>query len=139
MHERLDLTVYIDGSPEASQCMCYLRRIGCPGPWNRFHKIKVYIRPLYHLQFAKYVPNVIDALEMVWRLLRSHLHATDKGLWQEIELLCNASVLHWDGRSIWLEEGWWRPEDQIRLRELIQVNGIWTPILRFDANLRFLS
>ena len=138
MRERLDLTVQIEGGPEADQCMYYLHRIGCPGPWNRFHKIKIYIRPLHHVQFAKYVPNVIDALEMVWRSLRSHLDATDKGLWQEIELICNANILHWDGRSIWLKAGWWRPEDQIRLRELIQVNGMWTPILRFDANLRFL-
>jgi hypothetical protein len=139
MHERLDLTVYIEGGPGASEYMCHLRRIGCPGPWNRFHKIKIYLRPPHRVWHAAYMPSMINTLEMVWRLLRSHLHTTDKGLWQQVELICNANIPDWDRRSIWSTAGWWHPKYQIRLRELIQVNDMWTPILRFDANLRYLS
>ena len=140
MHERLDLTIYIEGDPEASQCMHHLRRIGCPGPWNRFRKIKICLRPVRHIWLSACVPNMIDALKLVWGLLHSHLPATDKGLWQEVELFCcDPNIAYWDRPSIWPTPHWWRPEYQIRLRDSIQVNYPWTPILRFDANLRFLS
>ena len=139
MHERLNLTVYIEGDSGDTQCMYHLRRIGCPGPWNRFRKIKICLRPLHHIWFAECVPNAIDALKEVWRLLHSHLRAKGKGRWQQIELFCNADIPYWDGRSIWSTPYWWRLEHRIRLRDLLQLNDTWTPILRFDANLRFLS
>lgn len=139
MYERLDLISHIGYDPKASKCMSHLRRIGCPGPWNRFRKIKIYLRPLHHIWFSHWVPKVIDALQTVWRLLHSHLHATDKGLWQEIELLCNPGMPCWERWSHWPTICRWRPEHQTRLRDLLQVNGPWTPVLRFDAKLRFLS
>jgi hypothetical protein len=139
MHERLDLTIYIEGDPGAKQCMRHLRRIGCPGPWNQFRKIKIRLRPLHHIWFTECVPNVIDALNGVWRLLHSHLRAKDKGLWQQIELFCDTDAPYWDQQSVWLITYWWRPEHRICLRDLIQTNDTLTPILRFDANLRFLS
>jgi hypothetical protein len=135
MHERLNLTVYIEGDPGAARCMYHLRRIGCPGPWNRFRKIKICLRPLDQIWLEECMPNVIDALKEVWSLLHSRLHAKGKGCWQQIELSCNADVPYWDGRSILC---WWRQQHWIRVRDFLQFNGTCTPILRYDANLRLL-
>jgi hypothetical protein len=81
VHERLNLTVDIVGDRGAAGCMYHLRRIGCSGPWNRFRKIKTFLRPLDQIWFTQRVPNVIDDLKEVWKLLRSHLRAKDKGCW----------------------------------------------------------
>jgi hypothetical protein len=132
MHERLNLTIYIEGDPGATECMYQLRRIGCPGPWNQFHKIKICLRPLRRIWSTECVPNLTDALTEVWRLLHSHLRAKGKGRWQQIELFCN-------GLSIWSTLYWLRPEHWISLRDRLQLNDTRTPTLRFDANLRILS
>ena len=135
MRERQNLTVYIRGDPGATQCMYHLRRIDCPGPWNRFRKIKICLRPLHHF-LSECVPNLVNALKEVWGLLHSHLRANGKGRWQHIELFCNVSKLYW---SILATLYWLHPEHRIRLGDLLQLNDTWTPILRFDTNLRFLS
>jgi len=135
MRERQNLTVYIEGDPGATRCMYHLRRIGCPGPWNRFHKIKICLRPLYHV-WSECVTNLDDALKEVWQLLHSHLREKGKGGWQQIELFCDANVLYW---SVLATLYWLRPEHRICLRDLLQLNDTYTPILRFDTNLRFLS
>jgi hypothetical protein len=135
MRERRNLTVYIEGDPGATQCMNHLRRISCPGPWNRFCKIKICVRPLHDVWSTECVPNLVDALREVWRLLHSHLRANGKGSWQQIELFCNANPLYW---SIWPTLSWLRLEHRTRLKHLLRLNDTWTPILRFNANLRFL-
>jgi hypothetical protein len=136
MHERLNLTVYIEGDRGATRFMYHLRRAGYPGPWNRFRKIKICLHPQERTSGAQCVPNVIDALKEAWKLLHSHLRTKDKGCWQQIELSCNADMSYWDVRSLCSKPYWWGPGYRIRPRKLRQLNGTLT--LRFNANLRLL-